>query len=118
MVAQATSQLAPAELHELLSPDTGLSGIALREGRTAFSPDVRADPRVGSPPGVDGSIGGGQSCALLAVPLAVRGVVLGVLAIGDIVGRTFDLREIRLAEAFADYAAITLTSTRAGAASF
>jgi len=52
------------------------------------------------------------------VPLAVRGVVLGVLAIGDIVGRTFDLREIRLAEAFADYAAITLTSTRAGAASF
>jgi len=118
VVAQATSQLAPAELHELLSPDTGLSGIALREGRTAFSPDVRADPRVGSPPGVDGSIGGGQSCALLAVPLAVRGVVLGVLAIGDIVGRTFDLREIRLAEAFADYAAITLTSTRAGAASF
>jgi len=56
-------------------------------------------------------IAGSRMRAVLAVPLAVKGAVLGALAIGDVAGRTFDGREVRLAEAFADYAAVVLAGT-------
>lgn len=46
------------------------------------------------------------SCALLSVPLVVKGTVIGALSIADRPGRVFD-EEIRLAEAFADQAAAT-----------
>lgn len=56
------------------------------------------------------------SCALLSVPLVVKGTVIGALAIADRPGRVFDEGEIRLAEAFADQAAVALATTPEAAA--
>jgi signal transduction histidine kinase len=52
------------------------------------------------------------SFALLAVPLQAKGEVIGVLAIGDRVGRVFNEREIALLTAFADQAAVALENSR------
>jgi len=112
VVARAAGGSVPAERRDLLASDTALMRVAMREGRTLVSPDVLADPRVEYPPALREWIAGDRTRAVLAVPLAVRGAVLGVLAIGDTAGRTFDAREIRLAEAFADYAAVVLAGMR------
>lgn len=42
--------------------------------------------------------------------IIVKGEVIGGLAVGDRAGRSFDEREIRLAQAFADQAALALAS--------
>src|SRR5207302_8899995 len=52
------------------------------------------------------------SSSLLAVPLQRKGELLGVLAMGDRVGRVFDEREVALLTAFADQAAIALENSR------
>jgi len=111
VVARPAGGAVPADRRDVLASDTGLMRVAMREGRTLVSPDVFADPRVEHPPALPGRVAG-ETLAVLAVPLAVRGAVLGALAIGDTAGRTFDAREIRLAEAFADYAAVVLAGLR------
>ena len=52
------------------------------------------------------------SFAMLAVPLQAKGVVIGVLAIGDRAGRVFKEREVSLLTAFGDQAAIALENSR------
>jgi signal transduction histidine kinase/ActR/RegA family two-component response regulator len=52
------------------------------------------------------------SFSLLAVPLQTKGELLGVLAIGDRVGRVFNDREVALLAAFADQAAVALDNSR------
>jgi GAF domain-containing protein len=70
-----------------------------------YTPEVRA------------RIERGRTRAMLAVPLIVKGAVVGALSVGDRAGRTFDEREVRLAQAFADQAALALASEpRVGAA--
>ena len=95
-----------------LPPETGLVELAMRERRAVFSADVLADPRVGYTPEVRARIELGTVRAGLAVPLIARGTVIGVLAVGARAGRVFDAREIRLAEAFADQAAVALAGAR------
>ncbi|OLB08021.1 MAG: hypothetical protein AUH14_02220 [Candidatus Rokubacteria bacterium 13_2_20CM_69_15_1] len=95
-----------------LPPETGLVELALRERRAVFSPDILAEPRVTYAPDVRALIELGTVRAGLAVPLIARGAVIGVLALGDRAGRLFDEREIRLAEAFADQAAVALAGAR------
>jgi GAF domain-containing protein len=55
----------------------------------------------------------GRIRAVLGVPLIVQGEVIDALAVGDRAGRSFDEREIRLAQAFADQAALALGKTAA-----
>jgi signal transduction histidine kinase/ActR/RegA family two-component response regulator len=50
--------------------------------------------------------------AILAVPLNVKGELLGVLSIADRTGHVFQPRDIALLEAFADQAAIALENSR------
>src|SRR5438132_1454992 len=95
-----------------LPPGTGLVELAMRERRAVFSADVLADPRVGYTPEVRARIELGTVRAGLAVPLIARGTVIGALAVGARAGRVFDAREIRLAEAFADQAAVALAGAR------
>ena len=111
VLARASAEPLPPERRRLLSADMGVTGMVVREGRTIFSADVLEDPRIEYPPAVREWIAGSRMRAVLAVPLAVKGAVLGALAIGDVAGRTFDGREVRLAEAFADYAAVVLAGT-------
>src|SRR5438094_1437292 len=95
-----------------LPPGTGLVELAMRERRAVFSADVLADPRVGYTPEVRARIELGTVRAGLAVPLIARGTVIGALAVGARAGRVFDAPEIRLAEAFADQAAVALAGAR------
>jgi PAS domain S-box-containing protein len=103
--------------NRFLPDGTGLLGLAMRERCAVFSPDILADPRVTYTPEVRARIERGRTRAMLAVPLIVKGAVVGALSVGDRAGRTFDEREVRLAQAFADQAALALASEpRVGAA--
>ena len=50
--------------------------------------------------------------AVCAVPLIVRDSVIGVLEVGDALGRQFTVEEVHLAQAFADHAALSLENAR------
>ena len=91
-------------------PGTGVLWLAMREQQAVFSPDILADPRLAYAPEVRALLERGRTRAVLGVPLIVKGEVIGALAVGDRAGRSFDEREIRLAQAFADQAALALAS--------
>jgi len=90
----------------------GVVGLAMRDRRPAVSPDILADPRLRYEPAARAVIAEATHRALLAVPLHVRDRVLGALAVGDETGRVFGEEEVRLAQAFADQAAIALENAR------
>ena len=112
MVTVARAKDAPDDfdLDGFRPPGTGVLWLALRERRAIFSPDILADPRLSYPPEVRARLERGRIRAVLGVPLIVKGEVVGALAVGDRAGRSFDEREIRLAQAFADQAALALAS--------
>jgi signal transduction histidine kinase/DNA-binding response OmpR family regulator len=90
-VVQAVSgSLAPAD-----SPD-GTVGLAVRERRVILTPHATAGSR---PPG-------------LVLPLVLKDEAIGVLFVAAREGRAFTAEEVRLAEAFADQAALALENAR------
>jgi GAF domain-containing protein/CheY-like chemotaxis protein len=90
----------------------GLVGLAVALRRPAVSADVLADSRLRYADELRASIAGATHRALLTVPLRVRDRVLGALAVGDRTGRQFAEEEVRLAQAFADQAAMALENAR------
>jgi two-component system NtrC family sensor kinase len=93
-------------------PGTGLVGMAVAERRPLASPDVLADGRVLGHPEWRARVAPGQLSAVLAVPLVRGDRVLGALTAADELGRVFDDDAIRLAQGFADQAAIALDNAR------
>ncbi len=87
---------------------TSVIGVAVRERRPITTPDLFADSRVILTPDVQARIAKAGYGAGLAVPLIVRGRVIGALGTGDRTGRVFTDDEVGLAAAFADHAAIAL----------
>jgi GAF domain-containing protein len=96
----------------VLPRGTGIAGLAVSQRRTIASADVLADSRITYTDEARARIEGELRCALLAVPLMVKGQVSGALAVNDRVGRVFDESEIRLAQTFADQAALALENAR------
>jgi len=96
----------------VLPGGTGIAGLAFRERRSVASADVLADSRLTYTDAARARIEQEPPCALLAVPLMVQGRVFGALAVNDRVGRVFDESEIRLAQTFADQAALALENAR------
>ncbi len=90
----------------------GVAGLAAEEGGPVASSDVLLDPLVTLAPDVRRYIEAAGHRAALSVPLLVNGAVIGVLSVGDHAGRVFEEEEVRLAEAFADQAALALTNAR------
>src|SRR5439155_1017506 len=76
------------------------------------SPDVLVDARISFTDEMRARIALEADRSLLAVPLLVQGRMFGALAVSDRVGRVFDDSEIRLAQAFADQAALALENAR------
>jgi PAS domain S-box-containing protein len=111
-IARAHVDSSPFDWARFLPRGTGLMGLAMREGRAVFSPDVLADRRITYTDEVRARIEHGRVRAMLAVPLIAKGVAVGALSIGDRPGRVFDEREVRLARAFADQAAVALADER------
>ena len=91
---------------------TGLVAMAVADCRPVATSDALADDRVTFPPEWRERIQDSRLRAVLAVPLMLGGRVLGALGVADEVGRVFDEESIRLAQVFADQAAIALDNAR------
>lgn len=89
----------------------GALGLAIRERRPVFSSDVYADPEIADSPGLRVRIEP-EERAVLAVPLLVRGRVIGALFLRDRTGRAFAEQDVQLARAFADQAAVAFENVR------
>jgi GAF domain-containing protein/anti-sigma regulatory factor (Ser/Thr protein kinase) len=91
---------------------TGTAGLAVRERRLTTTADVVADPRVTLTPELRTLLAQSSDRAVLAVPLVVQDRVIGAFAVRDRTGRVWAAKEIWLAQAFADQAALALENAR------
>jgi PAS domain S-box-containing protein len=96
----------------VLTPDAGVAWRAVRERRPVASPDVFADGRTRMPEDLRARVEQAAYRSVLALPLVVKDSVVGAFAIGDHQGRVFGADEVRVAQAFADHAAIALENAR------
>jgi GAF domain-containing protein len=87
-------------------------GVAVQERAPVATPNLLADPRFLFTEEMRAVIERAGHRSVLAVPLRVGERVIGALGVGDHVGRRFDHDEIRVAEAFADQAALALENAR------
>jgi len=91
---------------------TGVASVAARERRPVITANLLDDPRIVLPPDVRSRIEQATYRAVLSVPLVARDTVLGALSVGDVAGRVFSESDVRLAQAVADQAALTLENAR------
>lgn len=90
----------------------GTSGRAIATGAPFQSPDVLADASITLPDDVRERIIAGGTHAYLSVPLRAHGTLIGVLTVGDTIGRVFTSGEVELLQAFADQAALALDNAQ------
>ncbi|HBH02921.1 MAG TPA: hypothetical protein DDZ42_13530, partial [Candidatus Rokubacteria bacterium] len=95
-----------------LPAGTGVAGLAVRERRPVATEDALADGRLTYAEDAQARVAGQSHRALLAVPLRVKDRLFGALAVSHLTGRRFGEDEIRLAQAFADQAALALENAR------
>jgi hypothetical protein len=107
-LAAASRGAVPLRHDAVLPRGTGLAALAIAERRPAVTADILGDPRVDLDPPSRTRIERDGYCSALAVPLLGEGRVLGVLTVRDRTGRRFRDDEVRLAQAFADQAAIAI----------
>jgi GAF domain-containing protein/CheY-like chemotaxis protein len=112
LLAVAVSRGSTFEWAREMAPGVGLAGLAVAGRRAHAAPDVLNDPGIRYDEGTRERIAAGSDRALIGVPLLVRDRVFGALAIADRTGRVFDAEDTRLAEAFADQAAVALENAR------
>jgi GAF domain-containing protein/CheY-like chemotaxis protein len=112
MIALTVSRGSTFEWTRDLPPGTGLAGLAAGERRVYAAPDVLADPQIRYDGRMRVLVTASPDRALMGVPLIVRDRVVGALAVADRTGRVFDGEDTRLAEAFADQAALALENAR------
>ena len=87
-------------------------GVAVRERAPVATPDLLSDPHFVFTVAMRANIERIGNRSVLAVPLRVGERVIGALGVGDGVGREFADDETRLAEAFADQAALALENAQ------
>ena len=101
-----------------LGPDTvlprgnGVAGLAVSTREPAVTADLLNDPRITLTPELRATVERAGYAAVLVVPLMVGDRVIGALGAGDRAGRLFKADEIRLAQAFADQAALALDNAQ------
>ena len=87
---------------------TGVVGRAVAERRPVFSPNPLHDPQITLTPEQRPLVEQTPRRAALAVPLILKDEVIGGLLVADFEGRVFDEDEVRLAQRFADQAALAV----------
>jgi signal transduction histidine kinase len=114
LVAVARAGPAAARLGDdyRMPAGAGLVGLAVRERRPVVTADLHADPRIWYPPEERARIERAGHRAACAIPLVVKGEVIGALGIGQGPGRVLDEGEVALAGTFADLAALALDNAR------
>ncbi|HWN90402.1 MAG TPA: GAF domain-containing protein, partial [Verrucomicrobiae bacterium] len=96
------------ELGHVMPTGVGVTGRAIAEGRPITSTDIANDPDIFAPEDFRARVLQFDIRALAAVPLRIKGGVVGALAVGDRAGRVFTDDEVRLLQTFADQAAIAI----------
>ncbi len=84
----------------------GTIGLAVQQRRAVSTLDLLDDPRITLPDEMDMSARAWPYRAVLAVPLIARDRVVGVLTTGRPSGEIYTEEEVRLAQLFADQAAL------------
>ncbi len=87
----------------------GIAGWVAREGQPLLVPDVKADPRFYS--GIDGA-SGFITRSVLAVPMKVKGKVVGVIEAVNKTGGDFGQTDVELLSSMAQSAAIAIENAR------
>ncbi|HYE93011.1 MAG TPA: GAF domain-containing protein, partial [Terriglobales bacterium] len=95
-----------------IPPGTGAAGRAIQERAPVTSVDIVADPRLSFPETHRQLMAQAPNRAALAVPLMVDDHVPGVLVFYAPTGRQFTPAEVRLAQTFADHAAVAFEKVR------
>lgn len=96
----------------VLEPGVGIAGFAVEQRAPVASPDILADPRLVYSAEMRARVSPLPQRALIGVPLQVKGRILGALVVAAPGGRVYTDEEIRLAQSFADQAAVALENAR------
>ncbi|MGH7374639.1 MAG: GAF domain-containing protein, partial [Candidatus Rokuibacteriota bacterium] len=88
----------------------GVVGLAVDRRQPVVTPDIRVDSRVRTRPGM--RVGHALCPSVLSLPLVVKGRVVGGFTVGDVLGRVYTGEDLRLAQTFADQAAVALENAR------
>jgi PAS domain S-box-containing protein len=96
----------------LLPPGVGLVGRAVAERRALWTRDILDEPSVVLTPEFRRGLAGAGHHAVLAVPLQVKGEVIGAISTAHREIRTFSQAEIDLLQAFADQAALAMRNVQ------
>ena len=91
---------------------TGVASLAAQERRPITTPNLLEDPRVTLTPEGRARIEQATYRSVLSVPLVARDAVIGSLSVGDVEGRVFTDDDVRVAQAVADQAALSLDNAR------
>jgi GAF domain-containing protein/CheY-like chemotaxis protein/HPt (histidine-containing phosphotransfer) domain-containing protein/HAMP domain-containing protein len=94
---------------------TGAAGLAVRDRRPVMTDNLLDDPRISITPDVRVRMEAVGLRVVLSVPILYRDQAIGALSVGRPGGRGFQDDEIRLAQAFADQAALALENARSAA---
>ena len=109
----ATAGLDSLIARRLVFPQgTGVVGRVAQERAPAVTANLLTDPRVVLTETQRPLIELAGYRAVLGVPLQVQGRVIGCLGVGDVEGRVFTDEDVRIAQTFADQAALALESAR------
>ena len=96
----------------LLGPGVGLVGRAIAERRPLWTSDILDEPSVVLPADFRRGLAGAGVRAVLAVPLQVKGEVIGAMSTAHPEVRTFSQPEVDLLQAFADQAALAMRTVQ------
>jgi signal transduction histidine kinase/integral membrane sensor domain MASE1 len=98
--------------HVLAGGQGSVSGLAIAVAAPVWSDDVFVDPRLRLADEVREGMGLAGDAAVLAVPLRVKGQIIGALSVADGPGRRFTSGDADRLQAFADQAAIAVDNAR------
>jgi PAS domain S-box-containing protein len=97
---------------DVLPPGIGISGRTVAGGRPVRTSNVIADPGIVLADHLREQAVASGLAALLAVPLRVKGRIIGALSVADREGRVFSDAEAALLSILADEAALALENAR------
>jgi signal transduction histidine kinase len=93
---------------DVLPPGIGLVGRAVQERRGVWTSDLVTDPTVVLTEEFRRSVASAGHHAVTAVPLQVKGTIIGALSTAHVETRRFSQGEMDLLQAFADQAALAI----------
>ena len=98
--------------HVLPGGNVSVSGLAVAQGAAAWTENIFADERLATADDVRRGMIAAGDAAVLAVPLRVKGQIIGALSVADRTGRRFTAVDAETLQAFADQAAVAVDNAR------